>query len=57
MGIPAWANAADIERLRAAILALHESMDRSSRTLVRLTWALVLLTFVIAVLTTVLLFD
>jgi hypothetical protein len=53
VGIPAWANAQDIENLRQALIAFHDSSDRYARALVRLTVVLVVLTLAVMALTVV----
>jgi len=56
-GIPAWANSADIERLRVAVLESAAASDRLTRWIVDLTVVLVVLTAALVVLTVVLVVE
>ena len=53
-GIPAWANSADIERLRQAIVASAAASARLTKWIIALTVILVVLTAALVVLTVVL---
>ena len=54
MGIPAWANSGEIERLRSAVVASVAASDRLTQWVITLTAMLVLLTAALVVLTVVL---
>jgi hypothetical protein len=56
MGIPLaeWSGSAATDRLRETMVELAAKTDRQTRQMLFLTWALVVLTLVIAVLTVVL---
>jgi hypothetical protein len=53
MGI--WSGSDATDRLRNTIIELNKATERQTRTIVRLTWALVVLTLVIAIATILLL--
>ena len=57
MGIPAWANSGDIERLRIAVVASAAASDRLTRWVIGLTLVLVLLTIALVFLTVVLVLE
>ncbi len=59
MGIPLgqWSGSDATDRLRETLVELSEATAAQNRTMVRLTWALVVLTVVIVVLTIVLVVD
>jgi hypothetical protein len=56
-GIPVWANSADIERLRAAVLASASASDRLTKWIIGLAVVLVLLTLALVGLTVALVIN